>query len=61
MTGKETVVFAINTGMRRNEILSLKWPQVDLDRRVITLLITKNKDKDKRGVPTNATVQFKGS
>jgi len=52
---KEIVVFAINTGMRRNEILTLKWPQVDLDRRVLTLLITKNKDK--RGIPMNATVQ----
>lgn len=52
---KEIVIFAINTGMRRNEILTLKWPQVDLDRRVLTLLVTKNKDK--RGVPMNATVQ----
>jgi integrase len=51
---KEIVLFAINTGMRRNEILTLKWPQVDLDRRVITLLVTKNKEK--RGVPMNATV-----
>lgn len=52
---KDIVVFAINTGMRRGEILTLKWPQVDLDRRVLTLLVTKNKKK--RGVPINAVVQ----
>jgi integrase len=51
---KEIVAFAINTGMRRNEILTLKWPQVDLDHRVITLLITKNKEK--RGIPLNERV-----
>jgi integrase len=29
---REIVTFAIYTGMRRNEILSLRWPQVDLER-----------------------------
>lgn len=51
---KEIVLFAVNTGMRMGEILDLKWPQVDLERKVITLLVTKNGDK--RGVPMNATV-----
>jgi integrase len=51
---REIVVFALNTGMRQGEILSLKWPQIDLDRRLVTLLRTKNKEK--RTVPLNQTV-----
>ena len=51
---REIVLFAIYTGMRRNEILSLRWPQVDLERQAITLLITKNKEK--RTVPVNERI-----
>lgn len=51
---KEIILFAVNTGMRKGEILSLRWPQVDLDNRVITLLVTKNKEK--RSLPINETV-----
>lgn len=36
------IVFAIQTGMRRGEILGLRWEHVDLDRRVVLLPITKN-------------------
>ena len=36
------VVLALSTGARRNEIVSLKWDQVDLDREAITLYETKN-------------------
>jgi len=43
------VVLAISTGMRRGEILGLRWPQVDLVRERITLHETKNGDR--RGVP----------
>ncbi len=51
---KEIITFALNTGMRRNEVLSLQWPEVDLFRRTATLLKTKNKEK--RTVPLNQTV-----
>ena len=51
---KEIIVFALNTGMRQDEILSLQWSQIDLIRRTATLLITKNKEK--RTVPINQTV-----
>jgi integrase len=40
---------AISTGMRRGEILGLRWSQVDLDRERITLHDTKNGER--RGVP----------
>ena len=36
------IVFAIETGMRRGEILGLRWEHVDLDRRIAFLLLTKN-------------------
>lgn len=36
------VVLALSTGARRMEIMGLRWPQVDLHRRVITLHETKN-------------------
>jgi len=51
---REIVTFAIYTGMRRNEILSLRWPQVDMDREMVTLLVTKNKEK--RGIPLSEKI-----
>ena len=36
------IVFAIETGMRRGEILGLQWEHVDLDRRIAYLPLTKN-------------------
>ena len=43
------VVLAISTGMRRGEILNLKWKDVDLSRSQLTLLETKNDER--RAVP----------
>ncbi|MBI3375009.1 MAG: tyrosine-type recombinase/integrase [Betaproteobacteria bacterium] len=39
------VLFAITTGMRRGELLGLRWPDVDLERRVAVLHNTKNGDR----------------
>ena len=39
------LVLALNTGMRRGEILGLKWADVDFKRGIITLLDTKNGEK----------------
>jgi len=50
---REIITFVLNTGMRRNEILSLQWSEVDFFRRTATLLKTKNKEK--RTAPLNQT------
>lgn len=39
---KTIVILAIETGMRRGEILGLKWNDISHNRRVITLTVTKN-------------------
>jgi integrase len=43
------IVLAIETGMRRGELLTLDWKHVDLERRVAHLPLTKNGDS--RDVP----------
>jgi integrase len=51
---KEIIIFAINTGLRQSEILDLKWPQVDLARRTITILEQKNQGRDTLPLNENA-------
>lgn len=43
---QELIIFAINTGLRQNEMLSLQWPQIDLFRKTMTILEQKNEGKD---------------
>ncbi len=43
------VTLALHTGMRKGEILSLKWRDIDFSRKIITLLNTKGGEK--REVP----------
>jgi integrase len=43
---RQIVRFAINTGLRQGEILDLKWAEVDLSRRTLTILEQKNHGKD---------------
>jgi integrase len=43
---QEIILFAVNTGLRQSEILDLKWPQVDLNRKTITILEQKNQGRD---------------
>jgi len=43
------VVVALSTGMRKNEVLGLRWSDVDLERRVVVLEETKNDER--RAIP----------
>lgn len=51
---REIVLFALNTGMRRGEILNLSWKAVDFPRRTITVMESKNNEK--RTIPMNEKV-----
>ena len=51
---RELVVFALHSGMRLGEILSLTWTGVDLFRRTATVFESKNGER--RTVPLNHTV-----
>ena len=48
------VVTALNTGMRKSEILNLKWNELDLGNRKITVANSKNNEK--RVIPINETL-----
>ena len=39
---RQIVTFALNTGMRQDEILSLRWPDVSMERRALVVMKTKN-------------------
>jgi integrase len=49
------VLLALNTGMRKGEILALQWTQVDLANRLIHVEQGKTEDSDRR-IPMNETV-----
>lgn len=49
------VITALNTGMRKGEILKLRWDQIDLQHRFI--LLDKTKNGERREIPINNTVQ----
>jgi integrase len=51
---KPIVVTALNTGMRRGEILGLTWDRVDLKNRII--LLDKTKNGERREIPMNDTL-----
>ena len=48
------VLIALSTGMRRGEILGLRWKDVSLERRLIVLSKTKNRER--RGIPITEQV-----
>jgi len=50
---RELVIFADQTGLREEEILSLQWSEVDLIRNTITIRQQKNKESDT--LPLNET------
>ncbi len=50
------VIMALNTGMRRGELFSLRWDDVDLTRRLITVTAQAAKSRKIRHIPTNDLV-----
>ena len=52
---KPIIIVAINTGMRKSEILTLKWHDIDFERGIIYLLKTKNNER--REIPMNEAVK----
>ena len=52
---KDIIEFAINTGMRKSELFTLKWHDIDMNNGLIYLLRTKNNEK--REIPMNETVR----
>lgn len=50
----EVIVFALNTGMRQGEILSVQWRDADFSRG--TLVVMKSKNRERRTLPLNNTV-----
>jgi integrase len=51
------LICALNTGMRKSEIISLKWSNVDLDTNIITLEHTNTKSKKTRRIPINSVLR----
>lgn len=52
---KPIIIFALNTGCRKEEILSLKWENVDMKHGFINLIQTKNGER--RQIPINDTLR----
>ena len=51
----EIIIFAVETAMRRREMLSLQWGDVDLVKRVATLKGTATKNGHRRVIPLSPT------
>jgi len=54
---KPIVITALGTGMRKMEILSLKWENVDLTNNVIIIEATNSKTKKKKLVPISSKLK----
>ncbi len=52
---KPIILFAVNTGIRQENILNLTWQDVDLSRGIITVQQTKNGER--LGLPMNQSVK----
>ncbi len=53
-TIRNIILLALNTGMRKNEILNLKWTDIDLESQL--LYIRDSKNKEGRQIPLNDTL-----
>jgi integrase len=48
------VILALNTGLRRGELLGLNWPAIDFDRRILTVYGAGAKSGETRHLPLNS-------
>jgi len=53
---KYFILIAVNTGCRLSEITGLRWSEIDLKRKVITLTATRTKTQTIRHIDMNATL-----
>ncbi len=53
---QRVIIFAIHTGMRRGEILLLKWSDVNLKSRLI--IVDRSKNGEKRTIPMTDTICY---
>jgi len=51
---KVIIILALNTGMRRGEILSLEWSDIDFENRII--IVRQSKTNERRIIPMNDLV-----
>lgn len=54
---KNIIITALCTGMRKNEILTLTWNNVDFDNNIITIEHTNTKSKKTRRIPINTVLR----
>jgi len=54
---KAILICALNTGMRKGEIITLKWCNVDFDNNLITIDHENNKSKRTKRIPINSTLR----
>ena len=54
---RSATIFALNTGLRRMELLTLTWAQVDMKQGFVTVTAEVAKGKRTRRVPLNATAK----
>ncbi len=54
---KPIVIAALHTGMRKGELLTLKWDAVDFHNNVITVHAQHSKSRKARKVPLNSTLR----
>ncbi|MGH7801027.1 MAG: phage integrase [Thermodesulfobacteriota bacterium] len=54
---KPIILTAIHTGMRKNEVLSLRWTDIDLENNIIAVETTNTKSKKLKRIPINSTLR----
>jgi len=54
---KPIILSALNTGMRKNELLSLLWTDIDLNKNIIKIRQTVSKSKKSRLIPISSTLR----